>query len=64
MDMTPSAIVRNYKEAKDQKAQIRILADRNLCDKKDIEKILSDNGCKLPDPKVRCVKRRREKPCL
>lgn len=64
MDMTISAIVRNYKEARDQKAQIRILADRNLCDKKAIEKILSDNGCKLLDPKVRCAKRRREKPCL
>jgi hypothetical protein len=64
MNMTPEAIVRDYKEAKDQKTQIQILADRNLCEKKEIEEILSQNGCKLPAPKVRCAKRRREKPCL
>lgn len=32
--------------------------------KYDIEKILSQNSCELPVPKVRCAKRRREKPCL
>lgn len=61
MNMTPAAIVRNYKEAKDKKVQIGILADRNLCDKREIEEILSQNGCELPSPKVRCAKRRRDK---
>ena len=48
MNMTPEAIVRDYKEAKEPKAQIQSLADMNLCEKREIEKILSDNGCKLP----------------
>ncbi len=64
MNMTIAAIVRDYEEAKDKRAQIQILADMNLCEKKEIEKILSQNGCELPVPKVRCAKRRREKPCL
>lgn len=64
MNMTIAAIVRDYKEAKDKRAQIQILADMNLCEKKEIEKILSQNSCELPAPKVRCAKRRRDKPCL
>ncbi|MEY8422261.1 hypothetical protein AALB52_05840 [Lachnospiraceae bacterium 38-14] len=62
--MTIAAIVWDYEEVKDKRAQIQILADMNLCEKKEIEKILSQNGCELPVPKVRCAKRRREKPCL
>lgn len=48
MNMTPAAIVRDYNEAKDKKVQIGILADMNLCEKEEIEKILSENGCELP----------------
>ena len=35
MNMTIAAIVRDYEEAKDKRAQIQILADMNLCEKKE-----------------------------
>ena len=34
--MTIAAIVRDYEEAKDKRAQIQILADMNLCEKKEM----------------------------
>ncbi|MCM1256491.1 MAG: hypothetical protein NC307_01400 [Roseburia sp.] len=48
MNMTSNEIVRQYKEGKNQREQIKILADMNLCEKEEIEKILLDNGCRIP----------------
>lgn len=48
MNMTENEIVRQYKEGKDKREQIKILADMNLCEKEEIEKILTDNGCRIP----------------
>lgn len=50
MNMTENEIVRQYKEGKNQGQQIKILADMNLCEKEEIEKILIDNGCDIPEP--------------
>lgn len=36
MQMTESEIVRNYREAKNKREQITILADLNRCEKEDI----------------------------
>lgn len=64
MNMTPAAIVRDYEETKDKRAQIQILADMNLCEKKEIEKILSQNGCELPPKPKRKNKENTEEPKL
>lgn len=48
MNMTYSEIIRQYKEGKDKREQIKILADMNLCEKEEIEKILTDNWCRIP----------------
>lgn len=40
MQMTVGEIQRNYKEAKNKKRQIGILADLNCCSRGDIEKIV------------------------
>ena len=40
MQMSESEIKRRYKEAKNQKQQIAILADLNCCSKEEIESIL------------------------
>lgn len=48
MTMTNDEIVREYELAKAPTKQIRILADLNVCDRKDIIKILTEAGCKLP----------------
>lgn len=48
MWMKDAEIVDAYKNAESKKAQIGILAELNSCDKKDIEKILTDNGVELP----------------
>lgn len=40
MQMSESEIKRRYKEAKNQKQQIGILADLNCCSKEEIESIL------------------------
>lgn len=47
MQMTIGEIVRNYKQAKDKRAQIKILAELNTCDVEDIKQILRDNGMDL-----------------
>lgn len=44
MQMTPKEIVRNYREAKNKKMQIGILAELNLCSKQDILDILKQEG--------------------
>lgn len=47
MQMTDSEIVKNYKDSKNKKGQIQILADLNTCKPDDIRKILKDNGVDL-----------------
>lgn len=44
MQMNNAEIVKMYREAKDKKAQITILAELNVCDKEDIIKILKAGG--------------------
>ena len=48
MQMTESEIVRSYKNAQTPRKQIKILAELNACDRKEIREILLKNGCKLP----------------
>lgn len=48
MQMSKDEIVRKYKEAKNKKHMIEILADLNLCDKSLIKSILTEGGISLP----------------
>lgn len=47
MQMSESEIVKNYKDSKNKRSQIQILADLNTCKPDDIKKILKDNGVDL-----------------
>ena len=44
MRMTDADICREYREAKNKKMQVTILADQNLCAKGEIARILIRNG--------------------
>lgn len=44
MQMSAEEICRDYRQAKDPKAQIRILADLNACSPAHIKKILQEGG--------------------
>lgn len=44
MNMTENEIVRNYREAKNKREQVTILADLNRCEKEEIVDILLKNG--------------------
>lgn len=44
MQMTDNEIVRNYREAKNKREQVTILADLNRCEKEHIIDILLKNG--------------------
>ena len=44
MNMTPQEIAKEYREAKDKGNQIKILADENLTDRKEIVKVLKEQG--------------------
>ena len=44
MYMSNADIVKEYKEAKDRSAQVKILADQNCCDVEKIIEILTDGG--------------------
>lgn len=44
MQMTDSEIVRDYREAKNKREQVTILADLNRCEKEEIIDILLKNG--------------------
>lgn len=44
MKMTEDEIIRDYLEAKDKKKQVEILADMNLCTKKEMAQYLADHG--------------------
>lgn len=48
LTMTPDEIIAEYKQAKVPMKQIAILADENLCSKKEIVQILLDAGCPVP----------------
>lgn len=48
MNMTKEEIVREYMAAKAPQKQIGILADLNVCSKKEIVEILREAGCELP----------------
>lgn len=48
MTMTNEEIVREYRQAKTPVKQIRILADENQCDKKEILRILREAGVEIP----------------
>lgn len=47
MKMTDSEIIQDYREAKNPKAQVEILADRNLVSKKEMDQWLLDHGQKV-----------------
>lgn len=47
MKMTDSEIIQDYREAKNPKAQVEILADRNLVSKKEMAQWLLDHGQKV-----------------
>lgn len=48
MEMTKNEIVAEYKAAKQPMKQIGILADQNLCSKRQIVDILLEAGCSVP----------------
>lgn len=48
LQMAEGDIVRDYRQAKDPKAQIRVLAELNACPKDEIEAILREAGEELP----------------
>lgn len=48
MTMTKEEIVRDYKAAKTPAKQIAVLADLNVCSRKEIVEILREAGCELP----------------
>lgn len=62
MNMTPQEIAREYREAKDKGNQIKILADENLTDRKEIIKILKEQG-EITDkiPRAKGARARAEK---
>ena len=62
MEMTSQEIAKEYREAKDKGNQIRILADENLTDRKEIIKILREQG-EITDkvPRGKGIRARSEK---
>lgn len=50
MQMSDSEIVRSYKEAKDKRSQVGVLAELNACSKDYIREILQRNGINAPKP--------------
>ena len=51
MSMNEREICREYREAKNKKYQITILADQNCCKEEEIVRILLENGEELPKNK-------------
>jgi len=47
LKMSDFEIVRDYRHAKNQVGQVQILADMNLCSKKEIENVLEQCGVKV-----------------
>lgn len=50
-------IVRDYKMAKNKSKQIGILADLNLCSRREIENVLAESGIELKKKKIAPVQR-------
>lgn len=61
MQMTNEEIIKSYKEAKDKKKQIKILADLNTCDANVIKEILVEAGEAAPRVYKRAAKKPEEK---
>lgn len=53
MTMAAEEIVREYREARNKKAQIKILADLNLCTKDEIIEVLRSKGVEIPEKKTK-----------
>ena len=64
MKMKESEICREYKEAKDKRAQIRILAELNLCEKNEILNILLKNGYELPPERKKTEQKEEKAVCI
>ena len=58
--MTPDEICRDYRQAKDKKGQIKILADLNCTTKEEIIKVLMDCGEKVELPKTKSKKQQKQ----
>ena len=50
MNYSAEEIVRSYRQAKDQKAQIKILAELNTCSVEEIRRVLADEGVLAEEP--------------
>ena len=50
MQMSDAEIVRSYREAKDKRSQVGVLAELNACNKDLIREILKHNGINAPKP--------------
>lgn len=61
MQMTDSEIIKSYKEAKEKKKQIEILAQLNACPVTTIREILIANGVQFPGPKPKKAKEEKTK---
>lgn len=55
MQMTDAEICRSYREAKDKRSQVGVLAELNVCSKDLIREILSRNGIDAPKPGRKAV---------
>jgi ribosomal protein L16 Arg81 hydroxylase len=56
MEMNENEIVKNYRESKNKKQQIDILADMNCCSPEQIKEILKKNGVDLRGGNYRAKK--------
>lgn len=50
MQMTEQEIVKSYKNAKDKRSQVGVLAELNACSNDYIRQILHQNGIEAPKP--------------
>lgn len=55
MQMSDSEICRSYREAKDKRSQVGVLAELNACSKDYIREILQRNGIDAPKPGRKAV---------
>lgn len=62
MQMTNGEIVKSYKEAKEKKKQIEILAQLNACPIANIREILISEGVQFPGPKPKKAEEKAEAP--
>lgn len=60
--MTPGEIARSFREAKNKNSQLKILAELNACPKKEIIRVLEDQGIRIAEIKTeisRSIKRQK-----